>query len=271
MKNIAKGLIVFSFLALLVAGSPASADNGKKDSDAFLNARASLKADALVRLESATGVVLGPNGTLRVLGAKVVSVSEKVIKATASFGESVLNFVINVDANTKINGNSSADVSGLKAGDKISFSGSITSSTSSAITVDGDHLVSRSLLGGEVKDKTKFSGEIMAINEAGNSFTLKLGDKSVKVEVATSTVITVDGAVKTLSDLKVGDEVKVEGSINADGSVISASKVTVSSDDNDSGDDSDKNDDKSGGENKGKGGWLLRLRNWFLSRENDSE
>ncbi|MDP9249653.1 MAG: hypothetical protein M3M85_04075, partial [bacterium] len=141
MKNIAKGLIVFSFLALFIAGSPASAKNDDKGEKGYLNARAGLKAEALVKLDSATGAVLGPNGTIRVLGAKVISVSGNVVKAAVSFGESVLNFVVNVDADTKINGDGDVKASDLKAGDKVSFSGTITSSTSSAVTVDADHLV----------------------------------------------------------------------------------------------------------------------------------
>jgi len=197
MKNIAKGLMVFSFLALLVAGSPASAENNKNDEKGYLNARAGLKAEALVKLESATGAVLGPNGTIRVLGAKVVSVSENVMKAVVSFGESMLNFVVNIDANTKINGNGDAKVGDLKAGDKVSFSGTVTSSTSSAITVDVDHLVSRALFAGTTESE-----------DAGDD-----NDDE-------------------------GDE-----------------------------DDGDEDEDKDEKENKGKGGWLLRLRSWFLNRE----
>lgn len=270
MKNIAKGLIVFSFLALLVAGSPASAKNDEKG---FLEARAGLKAEALVKLESATGAILGPNGTIRVLGAKVVSVSENVVKAAVSFGESVLNFVVNIDADTKINGNGDAKVGDLKAGDKISFSGTVTSSTSSAITVDADHLVSRSLLSGTVENKTSWSGEIKATNDSDNSFTLGLkNSRSVKVAVAGSTAITLDGAASTLADLDAGDEVKVEGSLSADSSVVNATKISAKSEDadDDEGDKDNKDDDGDKGEkeNSGKGGWMLRLRNWFLNREN---
>ncbi|KKU50367.1 MAG: hypothetical protein UX71_C0001G0022 [Parcubacteria group bacterium GW2011_GWA1_47_10] len=265
IKNVAKGLIVFSFIALLVAGSPASAKNDDKGENGYLNARAGLKAEALVKLESATGVVLGPNGTLRVLGAKVVSVSGNVIKAVVSFGESVLNFVVNVDADTKINGNGDAEVGDLKAGDKISFSGTVTSSTSSAITVDGDHLVSRALLA--IPDnKTLWSGEIKAVNESDNSLTLGLKNgRTVKVVVNNSTAITLDGVASSLASLDEGDEVKIGGSLSADGSVITATKISAESEDaDDNDDDGDKDEEKDRDEKSDNGrGWFLKFRNWL--------
>jgi hypothetical protein len=267
MKNIAKSFIAFSFLALLVAGSPASANNGKSEAD-FLNARAGLKAEALVKLESASGAILGPNGTVRVLGAKVVSATEDVIKATVSFGESILNFVVNIDSDTKINGNGDADASDLKAGDKISFSGTITSSTSSSVVVDGDHFASRALLSGEVLSKTSWKGEVKAVNASDNSFTVELaGGRSVKVNVSSSTAITLDGAVSSLASLDEGDEVKVEGSINADGSVITATKVSAQSDDaDDDGDEDDDGKDEGVKKDKERGGWFWKIKEWFSNQ-----
>lgn len=265
VKNIAKGLIVFSFLALLVGASPASAKNEEKD---YLNARAGLKAEALVKLDSVSSVIMGANGAMRVLGAKVVSVSENVVRATVSFGESVLNFVINIDADTKVNGDSDAKVSNLEAGDKISFSGALTSSTSSSLVVDADHLVSRELLAMPA-DKTSWSGEIKATNDADNSFTLGLKNgRSVKVAVSSSTAITLDGAASNLAALDAGDEVKIEGTISSDSSVISATKIKAESedadDDEDEEDDEDEdNNDEDGRGEKERGGWFWKIRQWF--------
>lgn len=271
IKNIAKGFLLLSFLMGAIIASPVSAQNSNANANAFLNAHASLKADSLIRLESSVGVVLGPNESLRVMGAKVTSVSNNEISASAPFGNSSLNFVVKVDAESKLNGKVlgsayATSISSLKAGDKISFAGTITSSTSSSIVVDGDHVVSRALYNGNVEDKTFFKGEIKTVNVADNSFTLKLkSDKTVKVVVSSSTVITLDGVVKTLSSLSEGDEAQITGELNADGSVITASKVVVDSDDENDNDDDEEDDDNDDDEEENikKDGWFGKFRNWF--------
>lgn len=142
LKNIAKGFLALSFLVGVAIAAPVQADNNV---NSLLNARASLKADALIRMENSVGVVLGGNNTLRVLGAEVASVSGSDISAKAMVGNSALNFVVKTDANTKFNVKSATNtsfISQLEAGDKISFAGTITSSTSSSIVVDGDNVVS---------------------------------------------------------------------------------------------------------------------------------
>lgn len=172
IKNIAKGFVVLSFLVGAVIASPVSAENSV-DSKSFLNAHASLKADALIRLENSVGVVLGSNNTLRVMGAKVTSVSGSDINATAPFGNSSLNFVVKTDAQTKLNGKLLANASALaalKAGDKISFAGTISSSTSSSIIVDGDHVVSRVLYDSEkIEDKNSSKSENDDSNDEKNN------------------------------------------------------------------------------------------------------
>ncbi|MFA6256888.1 MAG: DUF5666 domain-containing protein [Candidatus Paceibacterota bacterium] len=260
LKNIAKGFIVFSFLGLLAVAGPAKADNN--NGNAYMNARSSLKADALVNLESATGVVLGPNGALRVLGAKVVSVTESVVKATASFGSSVLNFVVNVDSDTKVNGSSDAKVSDLKAGDKISFAGDIDSSSSSSIVVNADHIVSQALIGGTVESKTFWRGEIKSIDEGDKVISIELpGGRDINVAVSSSTVILLDGSASSLASLDEGDKVSISGNLNADGSVVSATKITADSDkdsDNDDVNGKPRKDDK-----PSNNGWLGKIRHWF--------
>jgi hypothetical protein len=267
IKNIAKGFLLLSFLVGVAFATPALADNNKGSSNNFFNVQASLKADALIKLDSSTGVVLGPNGVLRVMGAKVVSVSSGEISATAPFGNSSLNFVVKTDAQTKLNGKLLTDasvLSQLKAGDKISFAGTITSSTSSSIVVDGDHVVSQALYNnGKIENKNSFQGEIRAVDSVNNSFTVKLkSGVTVKVALSSSTVITLDGVVTTLASLKEGDEVKITGELNSDGTIITASKVSVASDDNDSNDDNNgkKDEEKDKNENKG---WFGKFRNWF--------
>ena len=268
IKNIAKGFLLLSFLVGVAFATPALADNNKGSSNNFFNVQASLKADALIKLDSSIGVVLGPNGALRVMGAKVVSVSGGEINVIAPFGNSSLNFVVKTDAQTKLNGKLLTDVSvlsQLKAGDKISFAGTITSSTSSSIVVDGDHVVSQALYNnGKIENKNAFKGEIKTIDSVNNSFTVKLKNGvTVKVALSSSTVITLDGVVTTLASLGEGDEVKITGELNSDGTIVTASKVNAESEDNDSDDDNDngkKDEEKDKNENKG---WFGKFRNWF--------
>ncbi|HEY4513100.1 MAG TPA: DUF5666 domain-containing protein [Candidatus Paceibacterota bacterium] len=273
IKNTIKGLLVFAFLVGVVIASPASAQNQNANANAFINAHASLKADSLIKMESSVGVVLGPNNTLRVMGAKVTSVSGSDVSVTAPFGNSSLNFVVKTDAETKLNGkllSSSSVLSQLKAGDKISFAGTITSSTSSSIVVDGDHVVSRVLYNdGRVEDKNSFKGEIKAVNESDSSITVKLKNgQTVKVNISSSTAITLDGAVSTLASLNEGDEVQITGELNSTGSIITASKISAESDDDNDNDSDDEDDDKDDNEDKGnrkenKGGFWGKIMNWF--------
>ncbi|MFZ2150339.1 MAG: DUF5666 domain-containing protein [Minisyncoccia bacterium] len=271
MKNkqsIATGFVLLALLGVGLISTPAMADNENKGSSkGFLNAQASLKADAFMKAENATGVVLGSNNSLRVMGAKVTSVSGSDISATVPFGNSSLNFVVKTDAETKLNGkvlSGASALAGLKAGDKISFGGTITSSTSSSIVVDGDHVVSQALYGGiKLEDKTSFQGEVKAVNSTDSYFTLKLkSGVSVKVLISSSTVITLDGATKPLSSLEEGDEVRLTGELNSDGSVITASKVSAESEDSDDEEDDNDNDDKDG-RKEFRGGFWGKIQNWF--------
>ena len=269
LKSIAKGLLLLSLLGGAVIATPAKAE--ESGSKAYINAQASLKADALIKLDSSVGAVLGPNGVLRVLGAKVTSVSSNEVSATALYGNSALNFTVKADNDTKVNGSdSNSSLSNLKAGDKISFSGTIVSSSSSSIIVDADHIISKSLYNDKVKAEKEdsYKGEVQAVNTADNSLTLKLRDgRTVKVAVSSSTVITVDGAVKSLSAIESGDEVKVSGEMNSSSTVLSASKISVSDDSKDDSkyEDKDRNEDRDG-RDMDRGGWLQRIRSWFSNR-----
>lgn len=167
IKNIAKSIAVLALLVGVGFASPALADNNNDNGDkAFLNAQASLKADLLAKWDSAVGVVLGQNNALRVMGAKVVAVSGSDIKATASFGDEVINFTVKTDAETKLNGKAlaSGTLSDLKAGDKISFGGTLVSSSSSSMVVDASHVVSQALYKAtpqpDDNDDSKINGEV---------------------------------------------------------------------------------------------------------------
>lgn len=262
IQNIVKGFLVLAFITGVAIATPVKADNNDGPKG-LLSTQVSAKANALMKLESSVGVVMGKEGLVQVMGAKVVSVSGNDISATILFGNSSLNFTLKTNSTSKLNGKLLTDASvlnQLKAGDSISFTGMITSSTNSSIVVTGSHIVSQALYNkSKIEDKNSFKGEIKAINTADNSFTLKLkSGVTVKVLVLGSTVISVDDIIKTLSSLQVENKVKVTGTSNADGSVITASKVSAESE-NDN-DDNDKDEVKSPKENKG---WFGKMRNWF--------
>ncbi len=275
MKNIKKvaGSVALSFLALALFGAnPASAETTGASS-LFLNAHASLKADALIRLESATGVVVNGSSDVRVMGAEVTSASDTEVRATAEFGNSTLNFIVKVDEDTKLNGKvdsqNSFDASDLEAGDKVSFAGRITSSTSSSVSVDADHLVSREFVG-NASNQTTLRGEIQSINDANNTMTVKVGNRTVTVNTTSSTTFTLDGSASTFAALDEGDEVRISGDFSSSASVVSATSVSATSDDGDEDDDED-NDDEDEEDNNGnngadkgeKKGWFKRLFNWL--------
>ncbi len=155
MKNILKRVALLALLVgvLGIYAPEVKANNDGDFNSRFVSAHSSLKADALIKLESSTGVALGANGNIKAIGAKVTSVSSNEVNATTSFGNSALNFVIKIDGDTKINGKNrnGTSIASLKVGDKVSFSGIVTASSSSSIAVDADHLVSRAFVKNEVK------------------------------------------------------------------------------------------------------------------------
>jgi hypothetical protein len=209
-------------------------------------------------LDNSVGVFMGASNTLRVLGAKVTSVSGNVIDASVSFGNTVLNFVLNTDASTKINGkllSDSAALSNLKSGDSISFGGDVSSSSGSQITLAAKNIISQGLLKDDKKpeaEKTSFQGKITAINTSANSLTLKL-KSGVSVEV--------DAALSAIAPLTVGQEVKVDGTLNSAGTIITASKISVDSHDKI---DDNKDGNKDQNENKDNGGFWGKIRNWLF-------
>lgn len=264
VKNIAKGMIALSLMAGVLMASPASAETnrGKGSERDFLKAEGSLKAEALAKIESATAVVLGPNGALRVMGAKIVSVTENAISATASFGNTLLNFVVNIDEDTKMNGKGDASTAGLKAGDKISFGGMISSSTSSSVVVDAGHVVSRALLGDKsVEAKNFWRGEVKSVNASGNYLVVELpSGREVKVSLSNSTTLTLDGSAGTLASVDEGDKVAISGKLNTDASAISATKIAVESDDSSDDEDEDEDEEKSGKEGRN---WIGKVRSFL--------
>ncbi|MCR4325368.1 MAG: DUF5666 domain-containing protein [Patescibacteria group bacterium] len=212
--------------------------------------------------KGSTGVVINPNGIVRVIGADVTSVGNSVLGAVTNLGDIVINWLINVSASTRIvaNGSSDATTTDIKVGDKISFTGSLSSSAGNLLTVAAT----------KVRDVTNFpfrhfgAGTISSVNEANGSFVLIVkDDRMVTVQTNASTTIRLNGATTTFGALTVGERVRIVGTLNADGSVITASDIVLKDshgrngrDDDDDGDRDDRrhsnrDDDRSRDDNSG--------------------
>ncbi|MDP3965253.1 MAG: DUF5666 domain-containing protein, partial [bacterium] len=180
------------------------------------------------------GVVINSSGIVHVVKANVTAVSNGVINAVTTLGTTVVNWIVNTSATTKIeaNGSAHASTTDISVGDKVSFTGAL-SSFGSSITVAAS----------KVRDVTTFPklhgivGKIESVNTADGTLALKAGNRTVLVQTTASTTISVDGATSTLAFLKIGEKVKVSGTVNASGTIITASKITAKSERDD---DSDK-------------------------------
>ena len=198
------------------------------------------------------GVVINSSGIVHVVKANVTAVSNGVINAVTTLGTTVINWIVNTSATTKIeaNGSAHASTTDIAVGDKINFSGSLTS-LGSSITVAAS----------KVRDVSSFpksngiSGKILSVNATSSSLTIKAGDRIVTVQTTASTTISVNGASSALASLPIGGKVKVTGTVNASGTVITASKIMVRSgqDDDDANRGEDKKDNKDKKEKSNKG------------------
>ena len=202
---------------------------------------------ATLNASSTTGVIISPNGIVRVIGADVTSIGSGFINAATTLGNTVLNWIVNISAATKVSGNGTVNASttGISIGDRIAFKGTLTGTTS-PFTVAASKVrdITKSLF----PFKHVIGGKVSSVNSAGGSFVITKGDRSITVQTNASTTITFNGsATTTLASVQAGDEVKVSGTPNADGSVVTATNVVVREHDED-----DDKDNKRGDNNRGK-------------------
>lgn len=208
-------------------------------------------ADTL-NAHASTGVRINPNGIVRVIGASVTAVSGDVVSAVTTIGSVVMNWAINVSDTTKVSANASAtSTSAIKAGDKISFAGVLSSSVGNSLTVAATKL--RDLA--DLSVRHIGAGTISSVNTANGSFVVTNNNRTVTVQTNTSTNITVGGVASNLAALTAGDKVVVAGAANAGGSVITATSVVTRP--ADQGKDTDKDtEDATTTHNKGiRGGF----------------
>lgn len=176
------------------------------------------------------GAFLSADGVVRVMGATITAVSGNVINATTAIGGTVLNWIVNTDAATKVvaAGSVSANTSALAVGDKILFGGTATATSGPATVVKANVVVDAT----SMKDYGAVTGTVAALSttESGTfQITTKKG-ATVTVKTNASTVIKLNNATSTFSSIAVGSTITAKGLLNTDGTVITASNVTVKTD-----------------------------------------
>jgi len=202
-----------------------------------------LAASAATVNASSTGVFINQSGIVRVIGADVTAVGNGVINAMTTIGSTVLNWIVNISASTKVSGNGTVNASttGISIGDRIAFKGALTSAGTS-LNVAASKIVDITTL----PFKRIVSGKISSVNSVNGSFVITHDDKSITVQTNASTTISVNGATTTLASLQIGEKVLVAGTPNADGSIVTATKVVVRT----SGEKSKGDDNRGKGKNK---------------------
>ncbi|MCR4281128.1 MAG: DUF5666 domain-containing protein [Candidatus Kaiserbacteria bacterium] len=235
-------------------------------------------ADTL-NANASNGVVINGSGIVHVVGANVTAVSSGVVNAVTTLGTSVINWIVNISASTKIaaNGSAHASTTDISVGDKVSFTGTL-SGLGSSVTVAASNV--RSMI--TFPKLNGISGKITSVNTASSSFSLKAGDRIVTVHTTASTTILIDGATSTIASLQTGDKVKVTGTVNARGTIITASKITVKSerenDGSNKGEDrkekkenSKKGDDNRVSDNKGSLNFKSILARFHFGKESKND
>ena len=191
---------------------------------ATLGAFAPIVASAQTTNSSTTpsvGIFLGADNLIHVFGATVTGVSSSVIDATTAFGSNVMNWVVNIGANTQlnVNGTNATSTADISTGDKIAFSGTATTSGATT-TVAATRVIDPSYSG----EFTHIFGKIATIGTNALSVITKSGTTTVNTDADTSIRVgTTTGA--SLADLSTGAFVSIAGFIQADGSTLARSIV----------------------------------------------
>ncbi len=194
------------------------------------------------------------NGNALVRGAKVVSVSGTDVSATTAFGPSTLSWIIHTDTSTQFvrRFGGASSVAEITAGDTISFSGPLA--TSSGLVVNAKIVKDWSIL----KTRSMLTGVVASINAGSSSFGLSTNNHgTVTVNVASSTILMKNGINILFSLLGIGDKVKASGTFDAQASTLAAERIDVNFAASTTADGSghEGNDDHG----KGNGGGFLKF------------
>lgn len=168
---------------------------------------------------------ISADGLVRVFGATVTSVSGGVITATTQFGGAVLNWIVNVNSDTKIfaDGSRTATTSAITVGEKVAFKGVVTATSSAATTISAKKLVDESW-----KSLKKVVGEVTAVNSANGTYTVDTrGDTDITVQTNADTEWKVGTTTGTFGSVEVGSIIHAIGTLGADASVLTANTVLL--------------------------------------------
>lgn len=215
-------------------------------------------------VNTGTGVFVGANGIVRVIGAQVTSISDSILNAITSFGNIVLNWNVTATSTTKIiaAGSKNATLADIHVGDRIRFVGT-TTSTSSPFAVTARKIVdmTTTLMHGLVV------GTASDVNASAQTFTLTgRGHRTLMVQANASTTISQEHATTTFASIQNGDEVKVGGVLNADGSVLTATRIVIKHNDDRDEDNrgrGNRDDDDDDRGHRGEGRDFIRLFDHF--------
>ncbi|HET9641291.1 MAG TPA: hypothetical protein VFP46_00370 [Candidatus Paceibacterota bacterium] len=186
-------------------------------------------SDMGTRAASAPSVSINGAGHVFVRGASVTGVTGSTVTASSSWGSASITWNVNVASSTEILGQDGRmTLAGVKSGDVISFQGPIAASSTSAFSVDARVIRDGSAVVAKVEKPEKhrsFEGKLQAIS--GNTLTLRHGEKTITVDVASTTQVKRKNAVITdLATLHLGDKIRVSGTGST---TISATTVRDSS------------------------------------------
>lgn len=209
-------------------------------------------------LRTDTSLHIQENGLVKVLGAKVTSISGNVINTVVSFGDKAFQWAINVNGDTKITANNTneATVANIRVNDILRVSGTLSSISPLGLTAT--HIIDTSTMTRNVT----VSGTIKSLGTGNTSLVLTHKDGKT-ITVTTTNTTTVDArnteGAETLNSLKVGDRVVIKGTLTGDAQTFTASSILINTglskgNDNDTDDKDERKEHKK--EKRGFGAWF---------------
>jgi len=175
-----------------------------------------------VKVSVASNVSLSANGKVNVVGAKVTAVSGNTVTASSTLGSATLNWTINANADTKINGSNTSGntITNISVGDTINFQGILTASSGSSLSLTATSIKDLSIVREPVR--TTLAGAIKSIagTVAPTTMVVASGNVDYTANIATSTsVLGSTWLTLPLSSFQVGNKVTVYGTINANNTI----------------------------------------------------
>lgn len=188
---------------------------------------------------SGTGIFVGENGIVRVIGAQVSSVSDNFINAFTTIGNIVMNWTVNASSTTKVRagGMATSSMNLIHVGDTIAFSGT-TTGTTSPFTVTARKIIDLTTL----PFREHVTGTVSNVNATAQTFTVTSGNRTLIVQANASTTVSVDGTASTFAAIQNGQKVKVKGSLNTANTVLTATTIVVKTQSNNGNNDHDDDD-----------------------------